>query len=77
MVHSCLCYGMHVGIDLRFFARGVALWIGRGGLVAGRDTALGSCDALKVTCVYLRTRISTNFFQHLGLDVSPADNGYV
>ena len=50
MVHSCLCRSVRAGVDLRFFARGVALRTGGGGLVGGRDTALGGCGALKVKC---------------------------
>jgi hypothetical protein len=77
LVHSCLCRSLRARIHLRVSARGMALRTGGGGLVSGRDTALGGHGALKVKCPNTRHLFSANFFQHPGIDVATADDGNV
>lgn len=48
MVHSRFCRRLCARLSLRFLARSLAVWIGRGRLVCGRNTAVGAGAALKV-----------------------------
>ncbi len=54
MVHSSVCRSLRTRLSLWFSARRLAIWIGRGGLVCGRVTALVGRGALKVICYPLR-----------------------
>lgn len=49
VVHSCLCRSLRAWLGLRFFAGSLAVRISRGGLVRGRDPAVGTSGARKVT----------------------------
>ena len=77
MVHPCLRCSLRLGLGLRLSTRGMALRIGRGGLVCGRATPMGVSAAVEVTRRRLWTLISTEFFQHLRIDVPTANDGYV
>ena len=48
VVHSRFCRSVCARLGLRISARSLAVWIGRGRLVRGRDTALGGSGALKM-----------------------------
>jgi hypothetical protein len=77
MVHSCVRCSVRLGLGVRLSPRGMALRIGRGGLVCGRATPMGVSAALEVTPRRLLTPTSSEFFQHLRIDVPTAEDGYV
>jgi len=77
MVHSCVRCSLRLGLGLRLSTRGMALRTGRGGLVCGRATPMGVSRAVEVTSRRLWARISTEFLQHLRIDVPTAEDGYV
>ena len=78
MVHSCVRCSLRLGLGLRLSTRGMALRIGRGGLVRGRATPMGgSAAAVEVTPGRLLTPNSSEFFQHCRIDIPTADDGYV
>jgi hypothetical protein len=77
MVHSCVRCSLRLGLGLRLSTRGMALRIGRGDLVCGRATPMGVSAAVEVTPRRLLTPHSSEFFQHLRIDVPTADDGYV
>ena len=62
MVHSCVRCSLRLGLGLRLSTRGMALRIGRGGLVCGRATPMGVSAAVGVTLRRLLRLISTEFF---------------
>jgi hypothetical protein len=77
MVRSWVRCSLRLGLGLRLSTRGMALRIGRGGLVCGRATPMGVSAAVEVTPRRLWTLISTEFFQHPRIDVPTAEDGYV
>jgi len=80
MVHSGFCGGLRAGFHLRLPSRRMALWFGRSHLVGGRGTALGAGCAFEVIPENRPLHpalAAAKFFEHLGINVSPADDSHV
>ena len=78
MVHPRFCRSLRARLNLRFFARSVAIWFGGGGLVGGRGAAMGVGGTAKVIRLPPGRLLSpTQFVEHPRLDVAAADNCHV
>jgi hypothetical protein len=79
MVHPRLRRSLRARVRLRFSAGSLAVWIGRGSVVCGCDTAVGVGRTRKVNWDWFSScaLAAAKFFEHLGIDVAAADDGNV